>query len=43
MKLVELRKDGHSTYVKKSQIGFMMQEGWNFPSVKVFYSTKHKG
>jgi len=28
MKLVELRKDGHSAYVHTSQVGYMLSQGW---------------
>lgn len=28
MKLYAMRKDGHTTYVKKHQIPFMLKDGW---------------
>lgn len=34
MKLYPMRKDGHTTFVKKSQIPFMIKDGWE-PATKV--------
>ena len=34
MKLYPMRKDGHSTYVPKDQIPFMIKDGWE-PTTKI--------
>lgn len=29
MKVIELRKDGHTAYVKKNQVVWMLSQGWD--------------
>lgn len=36
MKLIELRKDGHTAFVKKGQVVWMLTQGWDLaPALKL--------